>query len=222
MDILIVNDDRRLSDAIKSELKDEQSNIQYVNDKDSYTLVLNKPYDLIVLDWTHHTKNGLSALQKIRAEGVKTPVLMLTAEYAAEDIIMALDSGANSCLAMPVDTRVLISRMKAIIRRGKLDRGAVINCANIRLDPVSHKVWKKGEFIELTCKEYGLLLYFMQHPNQVLTRNMISENVWGQIFSSLTNCIDVYVNYLRNKIDDDLNFKLIHSIRNEGYIFKTI
>ena len=116
--------------------------------------------------------------------------------------------------------RAFPSRVRALLRRIEFDRGAEIHFADLRLDPVTHKVWRKDKEIGLTAKEYGLLEYFMRNPNQVVTRTMIADHVWDYTFDSFTNIIDVYVNYLRKKIDRDADRKLIHTVRGVGYIFK--
>ncbi len=135
---------------------------------------------------------------------------------------MSLDSGADACVTKPFEITVLIARMNALVRRRRWDRGAEICYANIRLDPVTHKVWRDEKEVALTAKEYSLLIYFMQNPDQVVTRMMITEEVWKSSFDMFTNIIDVYVNYLRKKIDYGASIKLIHTLRGVGYIFKMV
>jgi DNA-binding response OmpR family regulator len=149
-----------------------------------------------------------------------TPVLMLTAKDSVEDIVAGLDSGSDDYLTKPFAFAELLARVRALLRRIELDRGAEIRFADLRLDPVTHKVWRKDKEIGLTAKEYGLLEYFMRNPNQVVTRTMIADHVWDYTFDSFTNIIDVYVNYLRKKIDRGSDKKLIHTVRGVGYIFK--
>ena len=114
----------------------------------------------------------------------------------------------------------MLARVRALIRRGTQDRGAELHFADLRLDPVTHKVWRSDKEIDLTSKEYALLEYMMRNPNQVLTRTMIAEHVWDYTFDSFTNIIDVYINYLRKKVDRDFDKKLIHTVRGVGYVLK--
>jgi DNA-binding response OmpR family regulator len=165
-------------------------------------------------------KDGLSVLKDLRERKNVTPILMLTAKDSVEDIVAGLDSGSDDYLTKPFAFAELLARVRALMRRSELDRGAEIRFADLRLDPVTHKVWRKDKEIDLTAKEYGLLEYFMRNPHQVLTRTMIAEHVWDYTFDSFTNIIDVYVNYLRKKIDREADKKLIHTVRGVGYILK--
>jgi DNA-binding response OmpR family regulator len=164
--------------------------------------------------------DGLAVARELRAKGKQCPILMLTAKDSVEDIVAGLDSGSDDYLTKPFAFAELLARVRALIRRGEMDRGAEIIFSDLRIDPVGHKVWRGDREIDLTAKEYGLLEYFMRNPNQVLTRTMIAEHVWDYSFDSFTNIIDVYVNYLRKKIDKDAQKKLIHTVRGVGYMLK--
>ncbi len=177
-------------------------------------------FDVILMDVMLPKKDGLAAIKELREKQIVTPVLCLTARDSVDDKVNGLDIGADDYLAKPFAFAELVARCRALIRRGSKDRGAEIFFADLRLDPVAHKVWRSGNEIELTSKEYALMEYFMRHPNQALTRAMIAENVWDYTFDSFTNIIDVYVNYLRNKIDRDYDKKLIHTVRGQGYMLK--
>jgi DNA-binding response OmpR family regulator len=181
---------------------------------------LEKHFDLIILDVMLPKRDGLSVAKELREKGKSYPILMLTAKDSVEDIVAGLDSGSDDYLTKPFAFAELLARVRALIRRGEMDRGAEIVFSDLRLDPVAHKVWRGEREIELTAKEYGLLEYFMRNPNQVLTRTMIAEHVWDYSFDSFTNIIDVYVNYLRKKVDRDAPKKLIHTVRGVGYILK--
>jgi DNA-binding response OmpR family regulator len=137
-----------------------------------------------------------------------------------EDVVSGFNSGSDDYLTKPFAFAELIARVRALLRRGNMDRGAEIRFADLRLDPIAHKVWRGGNELDLTAKEYALIEYFMRNPNQVLTRTMIAERVWDYTFDSFTNIIDVYVNYLRKKIDRDYDKKLIQTVRGIGYMLK--
>ena len=188
--------------------------------EEGFKLALEKTLDLIVLDWMLPKMNGLDLLKDLRGKKIMTPILMLTAKDSVEDIVAGLDSGSDDYLTKPFAFSELLARVRALVRRSESDRGAEIVFADVRLDPVTHKVWRGGQDIDLTGKEYALLEYFMRNPAQVLTRTMIAEHCWDYTFDSFTNIIDVYVNYLRKKIDREGDMKLIHTVRGVGYVFK--
>ncbi len=177
-------------------------------------------YDLILMDVMLPKMDGLTAIRELRAAQIKTPVLCLTAKDTVDDIVAGLDSGSDDYLTKPFAFAELLARVRALLRRGSQERGADIIYADLRLDPVAHKVWRGGKEIDLTAKEYALLEYFMRNPEKTLTRNMIAEHVWDYTFDSFTNIIDVYVNYLRKKIDRDFAGKLVHTVRGVGYMLK--
>ena len=179
-----------------------------------------KSFDLIILDVMLPKMDGVTIMKELRARKVLTPVLMLTAKGEVDDIVAGLDSGSDDYLTKPFAFAELLARVRALLRRSELDRGAEIRFADLRLDPVTHKVWRAEKEIDLTAKEYALLEYLVRNPNQVLTRTMIADHVWDYTFDSFTNIIDVYVNYLRKKIDRDAEKKLIHTVRGVGYILK--
>ena len=158
-------------------------------------------------------------LKDLRGKKIMTPVLMLTAKDTVEDIVAGLDSGSDDYLTKPFAFPELLARVRALGRRSE-ERGAQIIFADMRLDPVTHKVWRNDQEIDLSGKEYDLLEYFMRNPNQAVTRTMIAEHCWDYTFDTFTNIIDVYVNYLRKKIDRDTGRKLIHTVRGVGYVFK--
>ena len=221
MRILVVEDEKKVSSFIKRGLEEENYEVETASDGDEgLNLATEKLFDLIVLDWMLPKKDGLAIVKDLRSKKIMTPVLMLTAKDSLEDIVAGLDSGSDDYLTKPFAFAELLARVRALLRRSEMDRGAEIHFADLRLDPVSHKVWRKDREIDLTAKEYGLLEYFMRNPNQVLTRTMIADHVWDYTFDSFTNIIDVYVNYLRKKIDRDADKKIIHTVRGVGYILK--
>jgi DNA-binding response OmpR family regulator len=221
MRILVVEDEKKVLSFIKRGLEEEKYEVDTAMDgEEGLKMAVDKPYDLIVLDWMLPKKDGLSMLKELRSKKAMIPVLMLTAKDSVEDIVAGLDSGSDDYLTKPFAFAELLARVRALLRRAELERGAEIHFSDLRLDPVTHKVWRKDKEIVLTAKEYGLLEYFMRNPNQVVTRTMIADHVWDYTFDSFTNIIDVYVNYLRKKIDRGSDKKLIHTVRGVGYIFK--
>lgn len=221
MKILVVEDEKKVSSFIKRGLEEESYEVDTAYDgEEGLKLALDNLYDAIVLDWMLPKQDGLSVLKELRANKRSTPVLMLTAKDTVEDIVAGLDSGSDDYLTKPFAFAELLARVRALLRRSEMDRGAELRFADLRIDPVTHKVWRSDKEIDLTAKEYALLEYFMRNPNQVLTRTMIADHVWDYTFDSFTNIIDVYVNYLRKKIDRDADKKLIHTVRGVGYILK--
>jgi DNA-binding response OmpR family regulator len=221
MRILVVEDEKKVASFIKRGLEEESYVVETAGDgEEGLTLALEKRFDLIILDWMLPKRDGMSFLKELRDRNMATPVLMLTAKDTVEDIVVGLETGSDDYLTKPFAFAELLARVKALIRRSEMDRGAELHFADLRIDPVTHKVWRGEKEIDLTAKEYGLLEYFMRNPNQVLTRTMIADHVWDYTFDSFTNIIDVYVNYLRKKIDRDATIKLIHTVRGVGYILK--
>jgi DNA-binding response OmpR family regulator len=221
MRILVVEDEKKIANFIKRGLEEERYEVLTAADgEEGLRLALEKTFDLIVLDWMLPKMDGLSLLKDLRGKKIMTAVLMLTAKDSVEDIVAGLDSGSDDYLTKPFAFPELLARVRALGRRSEQERGAQIIFADMRLDPVTHKVWRNDQEIEVTGKEYDLLEYFMRNPNQVVTRAMIAEHCWDYTFDTFTNIIDVYVNYLRKKVDRDSSRKLIHTVRGVGYVFK--
>lgn len=221
MRILVVEDEQKVAGFIQRGLEEEDYVVDVaVDGEEGVEKALNTSFDLILLDMMLPKKDGLAVIRELREKEITTPILCLTARDAVDDKVAGLDVGADDYLAKPFAFAELVARCRALMRRSCNDRGAEIRFADLRLDPVSHQVWRADKEIELTSKEYALMEYFMRNPNQVLTRTMIAENVWDYSFDSFTNIIDVYVNYLRNKVDRDYEKKLIHTVRGAGYVLK--
>jgi heavy metal response regulator len=221
MRILVVEDEKKVASFIKRGLEEESFSVDMAFDgEEGLSMAESTPYDLILMDLMLPKMDGLAVIKELRSKGNKAPVLCLTAKDTVEDIVSGLDSGSDDYLTKPFAFAELVARVRALLRRGVQDRGAEIRFADLRLDPVAHKVWRSNKEIELTAKEYALLEYFMRNPNQILTRTMIAEHVWDYTFDSFTNIIDVYVNYLRKKVDRDHEKKLIHTVRGIGYVMK--
>ena len=221
MRILVVEDEQKVASFIQRGLEEEGFVVEVAGDgEEGVSKAESGTFDLILMDIMLPKKDGLAAIKELREKGISQPVLCLTARDSIDDKVTGLDIGADDYLAKPFAFAELVARCRALIRRGAKDRGAEIFFADLRLDPVAHKVWRNNDEIDLTSKEYALMEYFMRHPNQVLSRIMIAENVWDYTFDSFTNIIDVYVNYLRNKIDKNYDKKLIHTVRGAGYMLK--
>lgn len=221
MRVLVVEDEKKVASFIKRGLEEENFAVDVAYDgEEGLDMATNNPYDVILMDLMLPKKDGLSVIRELREKDIATPVLCLTAKDTVEDIVEGLETGSDDYLTKPFAFGELLARVKALLRRTSKDRGAEIFFADLRLDPVTHKVWRSNKEIDLTAKEYGLLEYFMRNPNTVLTRAMIAEHVWDYTFDSFTNIIDVYVNYLRKKVDRDFDTKLIHTVRGVGYVLK--
>jgi len=221
VNILVVEDEKKVASFIKRGLEEEKFGVETAFDgEEGLKAGLDPKFDLIILDVMLPKMDGVAVIKELRAKKVQTPVLMLTAKDSVDDIVAGLDSGSDDYLTKPFAFAELLARVRALIRRSEQERGAEIRFAELRLDPVTHKVWRGDKEIDLTSKEYALLEYFMRNPNQVLTRTMIAEHVWDYTFDSFTNIIDVYVNYLRKKVDREADKKLIHTVRGVGYILK--
>jgi len=219
--ILVVEDEKKIAGLIKRGLEEEEYSVTVVHDGIAgLKQALEGDYSLLVLDLMLPKKDGLTLIHELREAGNQVPVLILTARDTTEDIVSGLDAGSDDYLTKPFAFAELLARVRALLRRSEQDRGAEITFADLRLDPVSHKVWRSGKEIDLTAKEYGLLEYLMRNPNTVRSRLMIAEHCWDHAFDAFTNIIDVYINYLRKKVDKDFPTKLIHTVRGQGYVLR--
>ena len=221
MRILVVEDEKKVADFIQKGLEEEHYAVDAAYDGETglYFTEIND-YDLIVLDLMIPKIDGWEVLRRIRAKKNNVPILILTAKDAVDDIVRGLDSGCDDYLTKPFAFAEFLARVRALLRREKVEKEPILQVGDLTLSLVTHRVTRKEKEIELTSKEYALLEYMMRNPNKVLTRAMISEHVWDYHFDSMTNVIDVYVNYLRKKIDKDFETKLIHTIRGVGYMIK--
>ena len=221
MRVLVVEDEKKVAAFIKRGLEEEGYQVDAVHDGDeAVQMAQTEPYDLLILDVMLPHKDGLGVVRELRQSGMLAPVLMLTARDTTDDIVAGLDAGSDDYLTKPFAFAELSARVRALGRRVGRDRGAELVVADLRIDPISRKVWRGDKEIELTIKEYGLLEFLVRNAGSVVTRNMIAEKVWDHSFESFTNIIDVYVNYVRKKVDKGFDRKLIHTVRGQGYTLK--
>jgi DNA-binding response OmpR family regulator len=221
MRVLVIEDEAKVASFIKRALEEESYAVDLAADgQQGLDLGLTGSYDLIVIDLMLPTLPGLEVLKHLRREKVSAPVLILTAQSQVDQKVNGLDAGADDYLTKPFAIDELLARVRALLRRGTTEAPGILQIDDLILNPATREVTRNSQRIDLTLKEYALLEYFMRHAGRVLTRPMISEHVWNQDFDTFTNVIDVYVNYLRNKIDRGRSRKLIHTIRGSGYMLK--
>jgi len=218
MRILVVEDEIKVATFIRQALEEEgyAADVAH-NGSDGLDLALTKDYDLLILDWLLPGQSGVFVCRALRQRQRNTPILMLTARDAVADRIAGLDAGADDYLVKPFALGELLARTRALLRRGLPGATPVITVRDLMLDPTTRRVRRGTREIELSAREYSLLDYLMRNAGRTLTRTMISEHVWNFDFDSGTNVVDVYINYLRNKIDRGQEIKLIQTVRGVGY-----
>jgi DNA-binding response OmpR family regulator len=185
-----------------------------------FELAISETFDLIILDWMLPDTSGVVVCQHLRQRGASTPVLMLTARDAVEDKVTGLDAGADDYLVKPFAFEELLARIRVLLRRQTQLRTNLLRVADLEMDMVSREVRRGNRHIDLTPREYALLCYMMRRSGRVLSRTILTEQVWDHDFASGTNVVDVYINYLRKKIDQDSNRPLIHTVRGIGYVLR--
>lgn len=221
MRILVVEDQPKMSGFIKKGLTSQG----YIVDTSetgmgAESMVVENPYDLIVLDVNLPDQNGLDTARHLRSDGYKGPILMLTALSSTKDKIHGLDAGADDYLTKPFDFEELLARVRALLRRNQGTGTTKLRFADLEIDLVQRRAFRDQKEISLTQKEFSLLEYFLRHPNRPITRVEISEHVWDVNFDTNTNIVDVYINMLRKKVDAPFSKKLIHTMVGYGYILK--
>ena len=221
MRLLVVEDEKKVARFINKGLEEEGYAVDLAfNGEEGLAMALDRVHDLIILDIALPKMDGLQVLKNLREKKVPTPVLLLTVRAAIEDKVLGLDSGADDYLTKPFAFQELLARIRALLRRKAEAGPPLLQVEDLVLDPARHLVTRGGERIDLTSKEFALLEYLMRNAGRVLSRAMISEHVWDYDFDTETNVIDVYVNYLRRKIDSGREKKLIHTVRGSGYVLK--
>jgi len=218
MRILIIEDEKKIASFMKRGLKEEGYAADIASDgEDGLFLAETNPYDLIILDLMLPKMDGIELCKALREKKIRTPVMMVTAKDAVSDKVEGLDSGADDYLTKPFAFEELLARVRALLRKNDGASASILKAQDLTLDLLSHKVDRRGKTINLTGKEYSLLEYLMRNAGAVVTRTMISEHVWDIDFDTDTNVIDVYINYLRKKIDGNFDKSLIQTVRGRGY-----
>jgi DNA-binding response OmpR family regulator len=213
-----VEDERRIASFIERGLEEERYAVDLAHDgEEALDWAVAVDYDLIVLDVLLPKKDGIQVCRELREQGSRVPILMLTARDTIEDRVRGLDSGADDYLVKPFAFQELLARIRALLRRSGETKTTRLQVGDLVLDTVTHRATRAGRVIELTAREYALLEFLMRHPRQVLSRTQIVEHVWDYDFYSTSNVVDVYIRYLRRKIDRGFDVKLIQTVRGAGY-----
>lgn len=219
MRVLIVEDEHKIGSSIKKGLEQEYYAVDLAFEgKRGYDLASTEDYDLIILDLMLPGLNGIEICQKLRAENINTPILILTAKDQVADKVIGLDAGADDYLPKPFAFEELLARIRALIRRPKKSSGTTLIFEDLSLNTLSFQVKRSEKTINLSSREYAVLEYLLRHPNQILTKDQIINHVWNYDADVLPNTVEVYIGYLRNKIDKPFSGKnLIKTIRGFGY-----
>lgn len=221
MRILLVEDEAELSAVVKKGLEEAGYSVDAASDgEEGLYMATEYPVDAVILDVMLPKLDGISLLTRLRREGVKIPVIMLTAKDTLSDKIKGLDVGADDYLTKPFEFDELLARLRSLLRRGSEVKEAVIQIADLTIDTASHEVKRGGKVIKLSAREYALLEYLAYRKGSVVTRGEITEHIYDESFDKDSNIIDVYMNYLRGKIDKGFKGKLLHTVRGAGYILK--
>jgi two-component system, OmpR family, response regulator len=219
--VLIVEDEVKLATVIRKGLREEGLLADVaIKGEDALWMADATPYDAIVLDVMLPGIDGFETCSRLRAGGLRTPILMLTARDAVDDRIAGLDTGADDYLAKPFDFGELLARLRALARRGPTERSPVLRVGDLEFDPASHRVRRGESEISLRTKELQLLEVFMRHPGEVLSRYQLLEGAWDMGYEHKSNVIDVYVRYLREKVDRPFGLETIETVRGVGYRLK--
>ncbi len=218
MRVLVVDDEVRLAALIKRGLEEDGHAVDVVGDgPEAVWMAQENPYDVIVLDVMLPGFDGFEVCRRLRVQAVWTPVLMLSARRGVDDRVRGLDCGADDYLGKPFTFAELGARLRALARRGGEPRPTTLAVNDLRLDPATHQAWRGDVELVLSAKEFSLLEFLMQHPNEVLTRTRIIEHGWDFAFDGVSNVVDQYIRYLRNKIDRPFGKSDLETVRGAGY-----
>ena len=221
MRLLVVEDEENLRTVIRKRLMKEGYSVDACGDgQEALDYMAVSPYDTVILDIMMPKMSGMEVLKKMRAGGDQTPVLFLTAKDGIEDRVKGLDSGADDYLVKPFAFEELLARIRVMIRRQSDSASDEMTLADLTVDAGKHPVTRGGKAIELSAKEFAVLEYLMRHQGQVLSREQIEQHVWDFDYEGGSNMVDVYIRYLRRKLDEGYEKKLIHTVRGAGYVMR--
>ena len=224
MRILVVEDEKKINDIIVKTLKQEKYGVDSCFDgEEALDYIFSVEYDIILLDIMLPKRDGFEVLKSIRKKGIKTPVLFLTARDEIEDRVKGLDLGADDYLVKPFAFEELLARIRVVLRKNSVsgeDSGNILKIANLTLDCNKHEVFRDEISIKLSAKEFSILEYMMRNKGRVVSKEKIEEHVWDFDYEGGSNIVEVYIKFLRKKIDNDFSPKLIHTIRRVGYVLK--
>jgi DNA-binding response OmpR family regulator len=221
INILVIEDEEHLAQSVARRLQEEGYTVDVALDGDEgYQQALARQYHLIILDLLLPRRDGLQILRDLRRSGNNALVLILTAKSTVDDRVDGLKTGADDYLTKPFAFSELIARVETLLRRRGIEQSTVLQLADLEVNTMSRVVRRGGKSIHLTAKEYALLELLIRNKNRILTRRSIAEQVWGYTFETGTNVVDVYINYLRNAIDEGFPMRLIHTVRGVGFILR--
>lgn len=221
MRVLVIEDEKQLLKIIGERLKEEGYVADLVKDgMEGLHFAESVDYDCIILDIMLPTIDGFSILRKLRARKINTPILILTAKDTIKDKVNGLDSGADDYITKPFSFEELIARVRAMLRRKSDEKETVLFISDLTLNLITREVFRGNHLIELTSKEFAILEYFLRNKGRVLTKSQIATHVWNYEFEYKSNIVEVYVRYLRKKLEDNFENKLIHTISGAGYVIK--
>jgi len=220
MRVLLVEDDMPLANMLLRVLREESYAVDHAPDgQEAEWLAFENPYDIIILDLMLPIKDGLTVLQNVRDGGISTPVLILTAKDTRDDLIKGLDGGADDYLTKPFSIEELLARVRVLLRRKRnVHTSATLKAGPIEVNTARKEITYNGDAVDFTTKEYALMEYFVRNAGTVVSRTQISEHVWDMNFEPNSNVVDVYMGYLRNKIDKRFNTNIIKTVRGHGYM----
>ncbi|MEO6693893.1 MAG: response regulator transcription factor [Ignavibacteria bacterium] len=221
MNVLLIEDEKKISEFIRKGLKEQSYNVEVTYDGiTGHHMAANNDYDIIILDVLLPKQNGFVVCSKIREDGIKTPILMLTSMGQTEDKVRGLNMGADDYLTKPFKFDELLARVRALLRRGSAEKKIIYKIDDLSLDMTEHIVRRENKEINLTAKEFALLEYLLKNKKRVMSRTQISESVWGIDFDRGSNVVDTYIKFLRQKIDKGFSKPLIHTVIGVGYVLR--
>jgi two-component system, OmpR family, response regulator len=221
MRVLLVEDDDKLSQALRRALRNEGFAVDAAGDGDAaLTQVDVWDYDAVILDVMLPERDGFEVCRALRERGHWTPILMMTARAEVDDRIRGLDAGADDYLLKPFALGELLARLRALMRRAPNERPARLRVGDLVVDPATHEVRRAGEAVDLTAREFAVLEYLARHPHEIISRTRLLEHVWDQNYEGSTNVVDVYIGYLRRKLENPFGRRLIRTVRGVGFVLE--